>query len=556
MNNQAPIHLNVIVPAVGARLRAGARGLLIAWLTTVAASAGWAGTLSSAEEAGRRIYAEGESATGQAISAKLGFGGFDVPGSAVPCANCHGQDGLGRPEGGVVPPNIQWSELTKPYGHTHDNRRKHPAFTEKSLTKAFSFGVDPAGNDLDNTMPRYRMSEQDAANLVAYLKRIEFVLPPGVSSRGLRIGTVLPATGHFAETGKAMRNLLEAWFARINDRGGLYGRRLELVVADYGDSPDTAYINAWKLISQDDVFLLLAPFAMGWEGKLGRMAAEERIPVVAPITLLPEDSQASNLHVFHLLSGISELAQVLAVHVSENAAAKAAPFLILHAQNMGGDLVQTLVQRLGELGFAALLPPRNYVPGAAEVDALAQEIAASKPRSVLVLAPGLDLTGLARALDARGVLPYLLVPGPLAPADILELPRQWRQRVVLSYPTLPADQHAAALADYASLIGGKTALRPPHLAQAYAATLATLHALKEIGKDLNRDRFTRAFESLSGFETGMLPPLSYNSDRRIGVLGAYIVNLDSAQPGLRPSGGFIALPSPEYVAAPAAEGAK
>ena len=35
------------------------------------------------------------------------------------CANCHGFDGQGKPEGGITPSNLTWEVLSKPYGlHT------------------------------------------------------------------------------------------------------------------------------------------------------------------------------------------------------------------------------------------------------------------------------------------------------------------------------------------------------------------------------------------------------------------------------------------------------
>ena len=42
-------------------------------------------------------------------------------------------------------------------------------------------GFDPAGNKLAVAMPTYRMPQEDMANLIAYLKRIETDTDPGVT---------------------------------------------------------------------------------------------------------------------------------------------------------------------------------------------------------------------------------------------------------------------------------------------------------------------------------------------------------------------------------------
>ena len=41
--------------------------------------------------------------------------------------------------------------------------------------------MDPAGNELAVAMPRYQMSPEDIADLIAYLKRIEADRDPGLT---------------------------------------------------------------------------------------------------------------------------------------------------------------------------------------------------------------------------------------------------------------------------------------------------------------------------------------------------------------------------------------
>jgi mono/diheme cytochrome c family protein len=64
--------------------------------------------LTAQEQRGKEIYVRGTSPSGDEILAYLGESTFEVPGSAVTCANCHGLDGQGKPEGGVRPSNLTW----------------------------------------------------------------------------------------------------------------------------------------------------------------------------------------------------------------------------------------------------------------------------------------------------------------------------------------------------------------------------------------------------------------------------------------------------------------
>src|SRR5207245_4368783 len=141
--------------------------------------------------------------------------------SVLPCASCHGHDGEGRPEGGVTPSAITWERLTKPYGREQEGGRSHPPYTEASLARAITDGVDPGGNRLQVAMPRYRMSAADLADLIAFLHRLGGDADPGVSDGALVLGTFVPERGPRAAIGETMRSVLAAQFARVNAEGGV-----------------------------------------------------------------------------------------------------------------------------------------------------------------------------------------------------------------------------------------------------------------------------------------------------------------------------------------------
>src|SRR5271165_5380224 len=62
---------------------------------------------------GKQIYLYGTGYNGVAIEAMAGEGSVKVPAAVLRCVNCHGPDGRGKPEGGVYPSNIRWTELSK-----------------------------------------------------------------------------------------------------------------------------------------------------------------------------------------------------------------------------------------------------------------------------------------------------------------------------------------------------------------------------------------------------------------------------------------------------------
>jgi hypothetical protein len=75
-------------------------------------------------------------------------------------------------------------------------------------------------------------------------------------------------------------------------------------------------------------------------------------------------------------------------------------------------------------------------------------------------------------------------------------------------------------------------------ASAWAAGEVLGEGLRRAGRSVSRERLARSLEALSGFETGLLPPLSYGPVRRVGAAGAWLVGADLDAQAFRPLGGY------------------
>jgi len=177
------------------------------------------------------LYRKGLLASGTPVTAYLA-GQTEIKGEMAPCAGCHGLDGRGRPEGGVIPSSVRWQDLVRPYEVTAPTGRKHGPYTERSLVTAIALGLDPAGNKLHAVMPRFALPRPDADDLIAYLKKLADDYDPGVTDDRIRIGTLLPAEKSFPGMAQTVRAAVTAVFEDVNRAGGLYGRRIELVVRE------------------------------------------------------------------------------------------------------------------------------------------------------------------------------------------------------------------------------------------------------------------------------------------------------------------------------------
>lgn len=521
------------------RVAAGFAALFLA----CSAAGAWAQGLTAEEEAGKRIFFEGIGASGIPIQAKVGPTGTQVSGETLPCATCHGPDGLGRPEGAVKPSNITWPELTKSYGHRHENGREHGPFDEGKFSESLTFGTDPAGNKLDSSMPRYVMANSDIAALTAYIKRMAADLDPGIRADSLRIGTLLPGKGRQAELGAAMAGMLKAHVEALNAQGGIFGRKLELVTAEYPEEPGAAAAAVKRLMQDEGVFALVSPYAGGIEREMAALAEATRVPVVGPLTPLPDTNLAVNRYTFYLLPGLREQGRALVDFAVKDLKLSAPVSALVYPETPGGtDLADALASELKERGWSQV-HRAAYAAGNFPAVKIVADMQQRGVQVIFFLGSDVELESLGKQVRDAIWSPYLLAPGGRVGRAAVNLPTTFGNRVYLAYPTLPADVSPQA----GSAIGamqkkhGMGMKQLPAQFSAYGAMRVLEEGLKRAGRDLSRARFVAALENLFSFESGVMPSISYGPNRRIGALGAHIVAVDLGSHQFKPTGRYIRL---------------
>lgn len=80
---------------------------------------------------------------------------------------------------------------------------------------------------------------------------------PGVTADEVKVGTFGPLTGPVYIYGKLTMNGVEAYFAKVNEAGGVHGRKLTLVREDDLCKPEGAIAAVRKLVHEHKVFAIL-----------------------------------------------------------------------------------------------------------------------------------------------------------------------------------------------------------------------------------------------------------------------------------------------------------
>lgn len=481
--------------------------------------------LSPQEKRGKQIYLKGEGGAGGEIVAGLASGDLDLPATSFTCVNCHGLRGEGTREGGLQPPPITWEALSR--AHTSAlTRRDRAPYTEATLARAIGSGLDPSGTALHPGMPRYRMTAAQMADLIAYLKKLgkEADTDPGISEETIKIGAALPMTGLLAAIGEDVKATLTASFAQINAQGGIYNRRFELVVEDSRGEPAQTLEATRRLIEQDGVFALVGSFEPGDSSALNDYIKRSEVPLIGPVTLSPRLQLPPNPYVFYLLPTFSDQARALVDFVRTKAGNKPAKLAVFYADNdFNRDALLGMQAQAKMYGMEIVVEYKyNQFDATDAVKALVQK----KPDYVFFFGGEREINSLALAMSQMKLNAALLSSVVMLGRGAFTLPPEIASQTYLSYPSALPNQN-----DFAEFIGvmqkGGVPLRSPAFQSvAYAATKVLFEATKLSSSQLDRTTLVNSLEQIQDLTTGVVPPLTFGPNRRVGSIGSYIVGVD------------------------------
>lgn len=106
----------------------------------------------------------------------------------------------------------------------------------------------------------------------------------GVAADRILFGQAAAMSGPSSALGVKMRQGILAAFAEVNAKGGVHGRKLELISRDDGYDPDRSVLQTFKLIEEDKVFALIGAVGTPTTLVTVPIAKAQNVPFIGPFT--------------------------------------------------------------------------------------------------------------------------------------------------------------------------------------------------------------------------------------------------------------------------------
>ena len=340
---------------------------------------------------------------------------------------------------------------------------------------------------------------------------------PGVTDKEIRLGTWIPLTGPLAAYGVPFRAGADAYINMVNDKGGIKGRKIVLIIEDNAYNPQRTVAAARKLVSRDEVLAIGMPFGAVSASAFDYVLGESRVPMINSYGSALEWFNPPKENLFGAMPLYESQARSIGRWVAKDGHKSVA---VVHSALAGFVNVAAQVEpgvRSASPTVKVELVPTKF--GTTDYSPIALELAKKNPDAVaLILAQG-EMIAAAKELRQQGYKGAFYTYSPSVANSVLELggpALEGAKAIGLTVPvnadTPALRQYREALAkyspgeksDYVSLIG-------------YALTMATVEAIRRIDGPINRPNLVKALYSMRDYDTGIFPPISYAPDRHLGV---------------------------------------
>ena len=326
--------------------------------------------------------------------------------------------------------------------------------------------------------------------------------PSGVSASTILIGQSAPLTGANAELGNDIRNGALAYFRRVNESGGVHGRRIELVSLDDANQVPRADENTKKLVEEQGVFALFGYASATLSRPALPTVEKHRVPFLAPFTGA-DPMRVFNKHVYNMRASYADELEKIVDHFAPLGITR---FSIVHYDDVVGKENYTAVDRaLKKRGLAAVSVAAFKDRAKPDIAAGVQEIAKGSPDVVILTTlykASSDFIKLARRSNMGAQVASNSFPGasPLAK----ELGGQGAGTIVATVVPPPTKRSLPVVQEYQAAIEkqlGKKEYSFTSL-ESYIGAKVTVEALRRAGPRPTREGFMQALDNMKNYDTG------------------------------------------------------
>lgn len=345
---------------------------------------------------------------------------------------------------------------------------------------------------------------------------------PASAQEPVKVGMSGPFSGGLSLLGQSVRDGVEVAFAEVNDAGGVNGRKFQLIAEDDAYEPMRTIASARKLVEQDKVAALLSVTGTAPSAALLPFVTESKTPLLFPYAFAHALTSPTKRDVFTTLPEVRVQMMVLANYImKELKQTKIAA--IYQNDDFGQDAVAGLDERFK--GTNVTLTKLPFDRGTTNFSGLVAQAKAAGVEHIVFLGIPKDAAIVMREANNLGWKPQFSGHNALGDPQTFQLAGPLAEGAIAIAVMEPLDSEKPAVKAFvAAQHKFKPNTKPTtYSMHGYQSGKLFAEIVKRTGGKTDEASIVGALEGMKNYDTGLMAPLSFASDRHAGALSGAIM---------------------------------
>lgn len=357
---------------------------------------------------------------------------------------------------------------------------------------------------------------------------------PGITDTEILIGSSLALGGHAGYLGTQTLHGAMAYLNHVNENGGIHGRKIKIIAYDDEYDPPLCVANTQKLIIKDQVFALFCYVGTPTTVKIIPIIEEAKIPLVGMFTGANALREPLNRYLINVRASYYQETSAAVKHLVEDLhIKKIAVFYQYDAYGFDGLRGTEFALKTYDLVPVAT---GTYIRGTLNIEEGLKKILDAKAEAVVMIGTydpcakfiklaktkffnplfyNVSFVGadeLARRLgnEGEGIIVTQVVPPPEPALTKNPLPG------AIEYAGLLKKYYPKDVSNFVGLEG-------------YINARVLVEGLRRAGRNLNRELFIDAIESIWNYDLGIANTLSFSPTDHQGLERVYFTRLQKGR---------------------------
>jgi len=356
---------------------------------------------------------------------------------------------------------------------------------------------------------------------------------PGVTPTSILIGSCSALDGPARVLGNQTVLGATAYLHAINDAGGVFGRKVQLLAFDDGYDPEKAPA-CFKRMTKEGVFALGFFVGTPTAKVYLPMAQDEKIPVVGLFTGAQMLYEPLKHYVINVRASYYDETRE---QVDKLWDAKVRKIGVIYQDDAFGKAVLDGVRLALQRHNSTPAGLGTFVRNTLDIDAGLSDVMAEHPQAVVLVGPYAPVAAIVKKAHAVGWRPRFLTVSFVGTEEFIKEAGADAEGTIITQVIPPYDRtDYPTVALYRKYLEKYYPSTPPSFVsfEGFVDAMVVVEGLKRAGKDVTRENFISAIESIHDLNIGLGPRLllNYSATDHKGFDSVYPTEVRNGQAAL------------------------